>query len=676
MGVYFHTQDGRKGMLDVAMMLREEGLLPYGVEHGNVKFTSEDGSEGMFSIADWAVKNGFQIDKIDGFNTPVTAIDVPPQGMTNLDQSVFFMGGKKVEALKGVFSQVTELEDGRVVVLDKDGLWKTMWSDTWSPPQPFPKYDEMVGRGLALDTKQGMRSAGLSFLLGLSGTKPKIDSRNELEPKCVAEAMHRIKRNAPIENQMLIGKLVEQTIGVTQWEFMAGLESPEEVESWVEQFLKKSTFDIRFQQSQMAELLMAGLHKIALDEFSTQINALKGVDKTKGLVVNLKEPVDEFISMMDSLDVIRDMSRVTGLDEWKARAETEVDQTKLPPMPAFVPRLVALLNWIMPISKEKALSIARGKKGLGAVFSLMYMIDKALFSLSEVPDTSAKQKMFMALKTLQTKIEGKLAFYYHPSDDKTGTQTNLFHEAKANYGDKRETVYKMIQSPKDKWSQMLLEKVQQEPNLAAFYGVLPDWYARLMKSFVSMNVAYNLQPCVDGNYEARLADPFARTQPQTGSPPPKSGYLGDQSPRAALNIIEALTSAARMLLDMGEAERHALLRTPSLMSNLIKSVQTASVNREVGATEVLNKLGVNGKQDPYKTLDPKRIWDNPEDVAKDQAAQMMQLMAQLQAQQQQAAADQQAQSMQLQSMAAPPPGADTAGMPSGPAAQDAAMAAG
>jgi len=659
------------------MHLREQGLLPYAVEHGNVKFTSEDGAEGLFSVADWAIKNGMQIEKIDGFNNPPTALDIPPEGMTSLDQSVFYMGGKKASALKGMFSQVAELQDGRVVVMDKDGLWKTMWSDNWSTPQPFPTYDEMVTRGQALDTNVGMRSAGLSFLLGLAGVVPRIDERGELSVDSLGDTLKTVKRNAPIENQILIGKLVEQTIGIKQWKFMAGLESPEEVEEWSKQFLVKGSFEIRSQQAMAAEMLMAGLHKLALDEFSAQINALKSAEQTKGLIVNLKEPVDEFISMMDSLDVIRDLSRVTGLEEWKEKAKIEVDQTKLPPMPAFVPRLVALLQWVMPISKEKALSIAKGKKGLGAVFSLMYMIDKALFSLSEVPESSAKQKMFMALKTLQTKIEGKLAFYYHPSDDKTGMKQNLFHEAKANYGEKRETVYKMIQSPRESWPQMLLERVQAEPNLPAFYDVLPKWYADLLKSFISMDVAYDFQPCLDGNYESRLADPLARTQPQLGAPPPRAGYLAGQSPRAALNIIEALSSASKLLLDMGESERRALLRTPSLLTNLVKTVQAASINREVGATEVLSKLGVSGKNDPYRTMDPKRIWDNPEDIARDQMDQMMNLMAQLQAQQQAKQQDQQMQSQQLQALAAPAPGAETAGLPSGPAAQDmAAMAAG
>src|SRR5690348_16975035 len=142
MGVYFRTKEGRQGMLDVAMLLRSEDLTPYKVENGNVLFTGPDGQDGMFSVADWAVKNGYSVEKIDGFNTPPTALDIPPLDMTRLDQSVWYMDGAKMDVLSELFPQATKLDDGRVVVLDKDGLWKTMWSDTWSPDQPYPSYED------------------------------------------------------------------------------------------------------------------------------------------------------------------------------------------------------------------------------------------------------------------------------------------------------------------------------------------------------------------------------------------------------------------------------------------------------------------------------------------------------------------------------------------------------
>src|SRR5687768_17110395 len=113
MAVYFSTQDGKTGMLDVAMFLRAKGLIPYKVQEGNILFVSDDGSkkEGLFSIADWAVSNGYHIYKIDGFNSPPTALDIPPLDFTRLDQSVWFMDGAKLDALREVFPQAAKLDD-------------------------------------------------------------------------------------------------------------------------------------------------------------------------------------------------------------------------------------------------------------------------------------------------------------------------------------------------------------------------------------------------------------------------------------------------------------------------------------------------------------------------------------------------------------------------------------
>jgi hypothetical protein len=623
MGVYFQTKDGKQGMLDVSIMLREQGLTPYKVQNGNVLFTSADGSgqEGLFSVADWAQKNGYSVTKIDGFNTPPTALDVPPTDMTALDQSVWYMDGARMDALRELFPQVAKLDDGRVVVLDRDGLWKTMWSDTWQPPQEYPSYSDRVESGDAVDTRTAMRSAGIAFLFGLAGVDPKIKKNGDLAPKSIEAMLHELCNNAPMETKMALGKFVEQTTGVDQWKFSNALYHPDDLAYWLQNLMSKTTFDFRMVQSDHAEVLVAALHKVSMKEFRDSMNALVKADDTKSLTLNMKEAAVEFITMLHNMDVIRDIGKVTGLDDWKKGGENDdIDLRKLPPMPSFIPRLVRLLQFVMPMAKDKALMIARGPRGLKAIIGLMGLIDVTLFSLCDVPDSTAKSKMFMVLKTLQNRLESKLAMSYHPINNTDGSKVNLFMQAKQEYAEKRETVYKLIQTPKEMWSKTVIDTLRQEPNIEAFYDQLPDIFAKLLQSFVALDTAYDMQPWVDTNYQDRIMDAFATMTDTYGPPPPDSGYLATNSPRAALNIIDTLATASGMILNMPTGQRKHILRSPVMFANLMKMVQTASVAREIGAVEVLSKMGI---EDPYSTNDPTKIWSDNQNVSSDQIDQQV-----------------------------------------------------
>lgn len=672
--IYFTTKDGKQGALDIVMMLRSEGYLPYSVQDGNVLFTEQDtGNKGMFNIGEYAQSEGLTVTKIDGFNSPPTALDIPPNGMNNLDQSVFYMGGGRVDALKQMFPQATELSDGRVVVLDRDGLWKTMWSDTWTPPQPFPNYDTLVNRGVGVDTKAGLKGAGIAFLFALSGVEAKIVN-GDVTPESVCKMFKAIDDNSPLETKMQLGKIANQTTGLDDWKFNAGLLEATELCYWLKEVTKMTSLEFRMKQIMVGEVVIKALQKLANDEFMTNMNALAKNDITSGMLINMKQVVDEFLMMMDQLSIIRDMSRVTGLEEWKAMAaDVTVDQLKMPPMPAFVPKLVKLLHYLVPISDNKSLYMARGNSGLNAITSLMVMIDNCLYSLADVPDSTAKQKMFMALKNLQTKIESKLAFFFHPIDNPKGMKSNLFMEAKARYTQKRETMYKIIQSPKETWNSILMETVKKEPNLEAFYEVLPKGFADLMKSFVAMDIAYDMQPWVDTRYQERINDPVAMTNDSFGPPPPEYGYLAENSPRAALNIIETLIEASGYIQGLATEERRHMLRSPLLFANLMKIIQTASVRREVGTVEALSKMGIGGlnTKDPYTSIDPYRIWDDQQQVQQDKADQMDMMMQQLKQQQmmqQQNQIDQASQAQGAQDMAAQGgDGQQQGGPPSGPA---------
>ncbi len=614
MGVYFKTKDGKQGMLDVAMMLRADGLVPYKVENGNVLFTDEtnQGRKGMFSIADWAVKNEYSVTKVDGFNTPPTALDVPPLDLTRLDQSVWYMNGAKTDALQEIYSQVTKLDDGRVVVLDKDGLWKTMWSDLWAPDQEYPTYEDRVQTGESVDTRSAMRAAGMAFLFGITGVDPKFTKgTQDVTPDSIEKVLEVLNRNAPMETQMALGQLVQQTTGLDPWKFSAILDNADDVSFWLKDVMKKTSFEFRMLQGEHAELLVAALHKVAINEFSASMNALIKTPAAKTAVIDAGQAAMEFLAMLQSMDVIRDLSKITGLDDWKNEAKDIVNIEDMPPMPAFVPRLVKLLEYILPMAKDKNLKIAKGPRGLKAIGSLLVILDSCLYSLSEVPDSTAKQKMFMVLKGLQTKFESKMCMAFHPVKNDDGMKTNAFMQAKAIYTEKREVVYKLVQTPKEAWAKVIIETVKEEPNLPAFLDLLPEFFAKTLKSFIALDVAYDMQPWVDANYQDRILDSFAVYQDAYGPPPPEYGYLASNSPRAALNIIDTLATAAGMIGAISDKERKAILRSPIMFANLMKMIQTASVGREIGAAEILSRFGFD---DPYASPTSTEIWRDPNEV--------------------------------------------------------------
>jgi hypothetical protein len=134
--------------------------------------------------------------------------------------------------------------------------------------------------------------------------------------------------------------------------------------------------------------------------------------------------------------------------------------------------------------------------------------------------------------------------------------------------------------------------------------------------------------------------------------------LANNSPRAALNIIDTLGQGAGMLMAMETNKRREILRRPIMFMQLMRVVQTAAVGREVGATEILAKMGLS---DPYASPSRTEIWRDPNEVQAEQDA----LMAQLQdyVDQQMAASEQQSlaqdqQMAQSQSAAGPQGGGD------------------
>lgn len=644
MAIRVEGPDGRVGTLDVVNLAAEElGGTVTGASNGVVYVKTPDGAVKGFSLAKWAENNQMTIVHMDGFNGPDTALDQPPNGMNYIDQSAFYQDGMDMESLQDMFPQSMKRADGRVVVLDSDGLWKTMWSPYLQAPSAPESFIEQVATNQVNDPRLVMRGAGITFFYALAGVEPEVDKSNNYTIPSLVNALRVISRNAPYENKYQIGKILNQTTGIDPWKFYNALLAPDEVGAWMKRALTRSSFQFRMDQADMAETMVAGLRAMAQKEFVMALKPLVKLEETKKLLINLKQLFGEFIQFLVGLDLLRDISRTTGLNEWIALNEDQAfDKSKLPPMPEFVEKFVMLLKWMMPIVEQNVLAFAKGKAGFKAIITLMTMIDGCIYSLAGVPDSSAKYKMFMALKNLQVKLESKLSFVFHPDpeDNKDGLKENPFMAAKAVYSVKREELYRLCQLPKESWNNELLKSLRKVPNIEQFYDTLDPTFAVMMKSFAAMDVAYDMQPWVDVNHAERTHDPFSQYNESFGLTPPEAGYLAKNSPRAVANIAETFIEGSGVIAALPEAQTKELLRNPFLLSNLIKTLMVASVNREIGTIEVLTKFGITAEDDVYASPDPNRLFEDPDLVKQEMDAQIQELMgsmameAQMQQQQQ------------------------------------------
>lgn len=674
MAIRFELADGQLGTLDVSRHMMEAfGAQVTGAQNGLVYAKFPDGSTKAFSLGAWAQETGAKIIEMQGFNNPESALNTPPNGMNYLDQSVFYQDGMDMAALMDLFPQTQKLPDERIVVLDNDGLWKTMWSPYLVAPQGAQPPLESAAQNLINDPRLVIRQAGIVFFFALAGMDtPNTNKGVKIEG--LVKALQTIGKNAPYENKFQIGKLLNQTTGLDPWKFYNALLAPEEVGGWLKSATKLSSFAFRMKQADMAELVVRGMRNQVQKEYALSMHQLYKLPETKALIINLKSLFSEFIQFLVGLDLLRDLSKTTGLQEWVSLTQdTAFDKSKLPPMPEFVGKFVTLLKWMMPITQQNSLAFAKGKKGLKSVVALGMMIDDCIYSLAGVPDSTAKYKMFMALKRLQAQIETKLSFIYHPSpeENKDGLKENPFMQIKQIWSSKREELYRLCQLPKESWNNSIIQAMRNIPNLEQFYDQLHPSFAQIMKSFVAMDAAYDMQPWVDVNHAERTHDPFSQYEESFGLPPPEAGYLAKNSPRAVQNIASALVEGAGVISSMSEEANKALLRNPYLMANLIKTLMVASVNRELGTVEVLSKFGINSTMDPNASPDSHRIWEDPEVVQQDIDKQVQELMgsmameAMMNQQQQQ---DEEAQATQMQEQArdqgeAPKAGAGPAGPP-------------
>lgn len=626
--------NGRTGNLDVVKLAREQlnGEV-VGVQQGIIQVRSDDGKLYGFSLAKWADKHQAKILMINqGFNSPETALDQPPLGMNHLDQSAFYNDGADLNALREMYPDATTRQDGNVVVLDSDGLWKTMWSPFIAAPLPPLTFDEEVDANLVNDPRLTIRVAGIEMFFALAGIEPSQGKDGNYKISDVVKGLQTLQRNCPHENIFQIAKLLQQTTGLDPWKFNNALNAPEAVGEWLKRAVKLTGFEFRSLQFDYTDKMVRGLRQIALDEYARFMKPLIKLPETDRLLINLQRVLSEFVQTMVQMNILRDISRTTGLTEWVNLNEgMALDDTKMPEMPEFIQYFVKMLRHILPIVKTPKMAMATGKKGMKEIITLCLMIDSCLFALAEVPEHSAKFKMFFALKRLQAGLETKLAFLYQPDPEKnrTGLLENPFMKAKSLFSPKRETLYKLCQVPKEAWNNTLLENLRAIPNLEQYYDTLPQKYAEMVKSFAAMDAAFDIQPWVDINHAERTHDPFSQYNESFGAMPPEAGYLAKNSPRAVFNISEALVQSAAYISNLSDVHAKNLLRNPFLLKELLKTIMVASVNREIGTVEVLSKFGIGGEQDIYGSPDPTRIWEDPEIVQRDNEYQMQELMGQL-----------------------------------------------
>lgn len=629
--IRYRTMDGQTGSFDVAKYVAERfpGGKVTGVKNGIIQTVDESGQRGGFSLAKWAQQQQAEIIFMEGFNNPDTALDQPPEGMNYFDQVVFFQDGMDMDALQQMFPQAMQDEDGTVKVLDNDGLWKIMWSPHLAPPPPPMTFEEEVEANLVNDPRLVLRTAGVHFLFGLAGKFPNQGKKGGVKINELVEVLRIINRNAPIENKMVIAQVVNQTTGVDPWKFMNACLVHEEVGYWMKAALDMSSFEYREMQARMSEEIVKGYRIIAQDEFDRATEPLFRMEETKKIMINLKSVFGEFIQLLVSLDLLRDISRSTGLNEWIALNEDQgFDKSRLPPMPEFVEAFVKLLRAVLPIVKDTPLTMARGVKGLRGIFHLMKMIDDCLFSLVGVPDHTAKKKMFFALKKAQTQLENKLSFHYQPNplENKSGLKENPFMQIKEQYSSSREMIYELCQTPKESWNNTVLESYRSEPNIEMALDRLPKGFRKQIKSLLAMDFAYDAQPWVDVDHADRTHDAFSELNESFGLRPPEAGYLAKNSPRAVNNISETLIEGAAFLSELPDENVRETLRNPHLLKYMMKTLMTASVNREIGTVEILNSLGV---ADSNASPSPARIWEDPEKVEVEQKRQIAEIMGQM-----------------------------------------------
>ncbi len=637
MAVRFEGADGRQGTLDVVNLAREElnGEVS-GVQNGLIMVNDAEGKPFAFSLAQWAEDNQATITMIQGYNSPETALNEPPQGMNYLDQSAFFNDGADTNVLAEMYPDNRTLQDGRIVVLDADGLWRTMWSSDVHTPLPSLTFDEEVDANMVNDPRLSVRVAGIEMLFGLTGVSGKTDRDNNYKISDVVKALKKVATNCPHENRTEIGKMLMQTTGLDPWKFNNAVIDPDSVGEALKDALKMSSFEYRSLQLDYTDKMVRGLRIIALAEFSKHIKPLLKLPEADRLLINLGGVLNEFVQTMVQMDILRDISRTTGLTDWVNLNEgVALDENTLPEMPEFVEAFVKLMRWALPIVKSPKLQMAHGRNGMKAIISLLLMVDETIFTLAEVPEHSAKMKMFFALRRLQASIETKLSFLFQPDPMKNTKNLleNPFNVARTLYGPKRETLYNLCQNPKESWNNTLLIALHENPNIEVFYDELPAQFAKVVKRFAAMDAAFDIQPWVDVNHADRTHDPFSQYNESFGAPPPEAGYLAKNSPRAIFNISETLVQAAAYISNLSDAQTNNILRNPMLMRQLMKSIMTASINREIGTVEIMSKMGVGPDMDQMASPDASRIWEDPEVVQRDNEYQLQEMMGEMAAQQ-------------------------------------------
>ncbi|GAC1686524.1 MAG: hypothetical protein NVS9B9_08690 [Ktedonobacteraceae bacterium] len=559
-----------------------------------------------------------------------------------------------MEALKRKYRDAQRLEDGRIVVLDRDNMWRT-FSDPSDPtiiPQP-KSYAEKALSGEAPDMEIELRQAGIALILGMAGVTPDEDYNQKGIPPIAEdlyEACEVLRNNLSAEGKMMLGILVEQLTGLPKWQFMFLVVHCPVVYKILEEEWSLDAIEAKSHQVELAEHFINSLYSDMLTKYVTAMNAI--VNSPSGVVnhfkMDLKALTDPFIQALNSMDIIRNLSIISG---WKDQQEQirkgKANPSDYPPNFAMM-NLAQMVQTMMNSSKHDVL-ILHGKSGFQAAGAINLQIEKCLMSLSDIPNTAIKTKAFLLLRDFQARLETAMAGPF--DDDK---KPNMFAQARMTYGPSRESLYNFVQIPKTLWAQTLMDGVSQDEDPEQTIGKFQGATKVLAEAMISTEIAYNLRPWIDTNYLQKINAGIQFTD--FGASPPHSGFLSKHSPRVARSISQMIDGIATHLAGLGDDARKLMLRDPSYLNNIVSAMTQGVKMQEKLVQQARGSLGIDHIPDMEAAPDTDRLFEDPEIVKSDIAQQQQEAQQQQMAQAQQAQAQaeqQQAQQQQVQQQPQP-----------------------
>lgn len=594
--------------IDLVKYMAEYGNVPTKAQGGLIEFRNKDGEDkGVLNISEAMAHFGLVIEDIDdGLNSPETALATPPQGYTMLDQTAVLLSGNKLDDIKRIFPRVEKIGN-RIVVLDQDNLWRTMSGGSWEDQGiEIPEtYDEKVAAGKAPDLRILMRGTGLGVLLSFAGIAPKNLRDVDQTITDLISGARKLSRVVSLESKTMLMDLFYQTTGVERWKGKFLIDYPNRVDNMLREMTRDTAIQARTKQISMAEMFVQSLYEEQSTQFASDLNTLKKTSKlTSEFDIDLKPLVDNFFAGLEMADIIPELERISGLADWAGDNMDEFpsDFVTSPGMQ----QILKILTILLPVAQQEGEELLVGAEGLDAVITLDMLLEDAIVSCATLPQGSGKLKTVLLLRDMQSKLESILSDQF---DD--GKGHNEFMDVKSLYKDKRELILQLVQTPKQDWPKVILKSIGEDPNLNYSLSQFSDETREVAELLLATEVAFDLRPIVDIDYEKRMDAGYAFAD--MGEAPPEMGFLAKHSPRVVMNIVDKLSFSASAILNLDDRTRKEYLRNPIIMNQLLKMVSDSAVAQEMETQGILKKVGMDGF-DSDAAPDARRLFQDPEQV--------------------------------------------------------------